>query len=261
MIKYFRVWKQLTSCAISSYLSNRLDSFSYFLGKLLRFGFFLILIYAIFNYTDQLAGYSKYQVLIFFLTFNLMDVLPQAFFRGIYMFRNNVRHGNFDYVLAKPVNPLFYSLTQLTDLLDIIFLLPIIGLLAYTAGQLPNPVGVTQIVAYFVFVVLGQLIILGIHIISAGLTVWTAESDNFIWLYRELMTIGRFPPEIFSPNIQLFFTFILPIIIITALPSKMLLGLFDWQSLVLSLLYATIFFVAAIIFWNLSLKKYSSASS
>ena len=36
--KYFRVWKQLSSLAVGSYLTNRIDSAAYFVGKVIRFG-------------------------------------------------------------------------------------------------------------------------------------------------------------------------------------------------------------------------------
>ncbi len=146
MKKYYKVWKQLSSCAISSYLSNRIDSSCYFAGKIIRFAFFLLLIFSIFKFTDTMAGYGKYEVILFFLTFNLMDTLAQAFFRGIYYFKNDVRKGNFDYVISKPVNPLFYSLARMTDILDIIFLLPIISLVIYTIFKLSIAVTLLNII-------------------------------------------------------------------------------------------------------------------
>src|SRR4030042_4708591 len=118
MKKYFRIWKQLLILAAGSYLSNRIEYGSYFLGKILRFSFFFIMILSIFNRTQSLAGYTKYQVIIFFLTAFFTDSIGQAFFRGIYLFRQDVQRANFDYVISKPVNPLFYIMSRMTDILD-----------------------------------------------------------------------------------------------------------------------------------------------
>ncbi len=258
--KYFRIWKQLSNCAISSYLSSRLDAVSYFTGKVIRFSFFLVLIISIFHFTSSLAGYSKYEVIFFFLTFNLMDVLAQAFFRGIYMFQGDIRRGNFDYLISKPVNPLFYCLTRLTDILDILFLIPIVILLFYVGSQLAL-VSFLNILAYLFFVFLGLVIILALHIFSACVTIWTAQSEGIIWLYRDLMALGRFPPEIFSPLIQILFTFVLPIIVIVAFPVKALLGILPWYWAIFAFVYALGFFTLSLWFWQISLKKYASASS
>ena len=259
--KYVRIWKQLTSLAVGSYLSNRIDSVAYFAGKAVRFGFFLLLIISIFSFTDNLAGYTKYEVILFFLTFNLIDVMSQALFRGIYAFRFDIQRGNFDFILSKPVNPLFYSLSRLTDILDIIFLAPILFLIVYVMGKLPLPPGPTQVLNYVVLVLAGMIMILGIHIISAGITIWKLESENFIWLYREAITIGRFPPEVYSVTIRSLFTFVIPVILAVAFPVKAVLRALDWKWTMFVLLYTFGFFGSSLIVWKASLKSYSSASS
>jgi len=259
--KYIRIWRQLSSLAIGSYWSNRIDSAAYLAGKVFRFGFFLLMIISLFSFTDELAGYSKYEVVLFFLTFNLIDVLSQALFRGIYAFRGDIQRGNFDFVLSKPVNPLFYSLSRLTDILDILFLAPIILLIIYVMGKLPSLPGPTQVLLYVALVLAGMVIILGIHILSASITIWKIESENFIWLYREAMTIGRFPPEVYSPTIRALFTFIVPVIIAVAFPVKAVLHTLDWRWILFAMVYAAGFLGFSLLVWKASLKAYSSASS
>ncbi|TSD01117.1 MAG: hypothetical protein Athens071425_483 [Parcubacteria group bacterium Athens0714_25] len=259
--KYFKIWKQLVSCAAGSYLSNRLESGGYFLGKMVRFGFFLLLIVSIFNYTNTMAGYSKYEVILFFLTFNLLDVLAQAFFRGIYHFGNDVKQGNFDYNLVKPVNPLFYLMSRITDILDMILLIPIGGFIFFVVGKLPIAIGLENILSYLFFIMSGLIIVVAFHILGACVIIWSTENENTIWLYRDLMNVGRFPPEIFSPTIQNVFIFVIPVIIIVAFPAKAFLGILSWQWMVFGLLYAILFFVTSLLIWKISLKKYSSASS
>ncbi len=259
--KYARIWMQLSRLAIGSFLSNRIDSGAYLAGKLVRFGFFLLLIVSLFSYTDTLAGYSKHEVILFFLTFNLIDVLSQALFRGIYAFRFDVQRGNFDFVLSKPVDPLFYCLCRMTDILDIIFLLPIVVLIVYVMGKLPVPPGPVQVLHYVLLVLAGMTAVLGIHIITAGITIWKLESENAIWLYREAMTLGRFPPEVYSPTVRSVFTFVLPVILAVAFPAKAALRLLDWQGTLFALGYAACFFGFSLVLWRASLKAYSSASS
>lgn len=259
--KYVRIWKQLSSLAIGSYWSNRIDSAAYFAGKLVRFGFFLLLIASLFSFTDNLAGYSKYEAVLFFLTFNLIDVSAQALFRGIYAFRVDIQRGNFDFVLSKPVNPLFYSLSRMTDILDIILVIPIVVLIVLVMGKLPEPPDAVHVILYSMLVLAGMVIILGIHIISASIAIWKIESENFIWLYREAMTIGRFPPEVYSPTVRSLFTFVIPIIIAVAFPVKILLNTLDWRWTVFTMLYSAAFFGFSLIVWKAGLKAYSSASS
>jgi ABC-2 type transport system permease protein len=108
---------------------------------------------------------------------------------------------------------------------------------------------------------LGFLIILGIHILSAGVMIRSVESENLIWLYRNTISAGRFPPEVYSPVVKFIFTFIIPVIIIVGFPTKALFGLLSWPWMIFAFFYALVFFWLSIIFWKSSLKKYSSASS
>ncbi|MBI4812129.1 ABC-2 family transporter protein [Candidatus Falkowbacteria bacterium] len=261
MSKYYKVLKQLITLASGSYLSSRLDSVAYFLGKIVRFTFFLIFILSLFKFTETFVGYSKYEAVLFFLTFNLADVLAQALFRGIYMFKNDVKLGNFDFVLSKPINPLFYSFMRLTDILDTIFLIPIVSLIIFTVIKLGVAISFNNVFLYILFLTFSQLIIMGIHVLAASLTIWATEAENFIWLYRESMTVGRFPPEIFPSALQWIFTLIIPVIIIVAFPAKALLGVLNWQWAVFALIYAIGFFAISLLVWKISLKHYSSASS
>lgn len=259
-MKHLRIWIKLTKNAFSSFLSNRLDSVSYLLGKLLRFGFFLILIHSLFEHTSTLAGYTREQTLIFFLTFNVVDVLTSAFFRGIYFFKSDVLRGAFDGVLTKPVNALFYSLSRLTDLLDFIFLLPIVFLLIKNIVALPQ-VTFVQVFSYILLLFFGLIIATSIHIFSAAISLRTAESDNVIWLYREVVALGRFPPEILSSQLQIIFTYFLPVIVIVAFPVKALFGTLPLWSFFVSPLLTLLFLGFSIILWRHSLRFYSSASS
>lgn len=258
---YIRVWRRLVINSFSAFASNRLDSFSYLAGKLIRFGFFWLFIVSIFHFTDTLAGYNKYEVLLFFLTFNLVDVLSQVLFRGIYMFKSAVNRGKFDFTLTKPINPLFYSLSRLTDLMDLIFLGPIIGLLIYVIVKLPISLSIAPIAIYFATLFLALILTLSIHIISAAVTIITIESDQVIWFYRESMTLGRFPMDVYSQTVQLIFTFIMPIFIIVAFPARALLGLVTKPLFAAAILVTLVFFLFSLIIWQYALRQYSSASS
>ncbi len=259
-MRYIRVWIQLTRLAFSTYLSNRMDSGSYLVGKIIRFAFFWLMIVSIFRFTETMAGYTQYEVLLFFLTFNIVDVLSQAFFRGIYFFKKDIIKGTFDFALSKPNNALFFALFRMSDLLDFLFLIPIFGLLIFVLAHIPN-VTLISLLLYSVFIVIGLIIQLGIHIFAAALTLRTLDSDNLVWLHRETIGIGRFPPEILSHTLQVIFTYIVPIIIAVAFPVKALLHELTSYDSIVACGVAVLFVYGSLLLWKHNLKHYSSASS
>ncbi len=261
MKKYFRVWKQLANLSISSYFSNRIEYGTYFIGKVIRFGFFWLMVVSIFSHTESVSGYSKYQTILFLLTAFFIDSLSQAFLRGAYDFRNDVKKGTADYLLVKPISPLFVVMLRLTDIIDIaavtLLLIPIV-IIFFKIGIAIN---YFNIILYALFVLLGLVVVAAIHIMSVALTVWTMESESFIWVYRSSMFAALFPPEIFSGTVQIIFTFILPIIVIVSLPVKVALGLANFQGVAAGLAVAFVIFTGSLLLWRAALKHYSSASS
>src|SRR5258708_31177303 len=102
------------------------SSFGYLLGKLVRISFFLFFLFSIFKHTDALVGYTLPEVALFFLTFNIIDILAQLFFRGIYGIRALIREGDFDYFLIQPANVLFRVAFTTVDFLDVLTVIPVI---------------------------------------------------------------------------------------------------------------------------------------
>src|SRR5712671_3303205 len=103
MSKYLRIWARLAAMSFMVQMQSFVSSFGYLLGKLLRIGFFLFFLSSIFKHTNAVAGYTLQEVALFFLTFNIVDILAQLFFRGIYGIRGLIREGDFDYFLIQPV--------------------------------------------------------------------------------------------------------------------------------------------------------------
>jgi ABC-2 type transport system permease protein len=97
--------------------------------------------------------------------------------------------------------------------------------------------------------------------LSACLTLIYIESDSVIWLYRYVLTFGRFPPEVFPPFLQGFFTFILPVFVVIAFPVKSLIGILGPTGLVLAPTISLAIFILSIYFWRSAIWRYQSDSS
>ncbi len=260
MKKYLRVWYLTTSNAVSKDLSNRLGAFLFVLGKasrLLLFGAFLFLL---FSNRRTLAGYSLPEAILFFLTFNLIDSLSQLLFRGVYYFRNLVVRGELDYILSRPIRPLFAVLTSHTDVLDFILLWPIAAALVFSFSKIPG----LNLLNYFVYLALifnGLLLAAAFHILILALAITTSEVDNAVMIYRDLSSLGRVPVDLYREPIRFLVTFVLPVGIMVTFPVKALMGLLSLPVILISLVVTAVFFIFSLKVWGRSLRDYSSASS
>lgn len=102
MQKYLKIWLRTSLASVQGMLTHRGGAVLFLAGKWLRFGLFIFLLQILHQRLARLDSYSFEQLLTFFLVFNLVDLVPQIFFRGIYWFRNQVVSGEFDFVLLAP---------------------------------------------------------------------------------------------------------------------------------------------------------------
>lgn len=261
-MKYLKVWWRLAQIRFKQlYLESRLDSIFLMSGKLVRFTFFLIFIVSLLSSTKELAGYSFYQTLLFFMTFNLVDITTQFLLRGTYNIQGMINNGSLDLFLTQPVNVLFRVFSDLIDLIDLATLVPVISILAVVILRLETPIGPEHLLFYLLLCVNGILIATSIHIFIIGMSTLTQEISSQIWIYRDLMTMGRFPVDIYSQTLQITLTFVVPIAVMVSFPAKVLLGVLQPSWIIGSFVIGLLFFAASLRFWRFALKNYTSIST
>src|SRR3990167_2935322 len=119
IFKYIKLWWMMTFMVSQNSFVSRFGAILFVIGKLIRFSFFLFFLLIIVSRTNAIIGYTLWQVILFYITFNIIDSLAQFFLREVYRFRNYVVSGDFDYFLTKPVPVLLRLLFGGSDILDV----------------------------------------------------------------------------------------------------------------------------------------------
>lgn len=260
MIRYFRVWWLYTINSFQVQLNVRWAFLLFLLAKILRFATFMFFLVILVKSTKVLAGYNLDQVILFFLSFNLLDIVSQLLLREVYRFRGAILSGNFDFYLLKPLNPLFRSLFTGADLFDFITLIPLIFAVVYFINKLAllSPI---NLASYSLMLLVGFLVALSFHILVLSLGILTTEVDNAIFIYRDLVGMGRVPVDIYMEPIRGLITFVIPVAVMMSFPAKALLGELSAFNFFYALIFAALLFFISLKVWGWSLKQYSSASS
>lgn len=228
-------------------------------GKVIRFLFLLFLIYIVFSKTRLVKGYSLNQMIIFYLTFNIIDSTAQLLFREVYRFRPQVISGSFDLTLLKPHHPFLRVLVGGVDFLDLLLLIPYIFLTIYFIFQLPTSnLKLLSFFLYFLLIINSLIIATAFHIVVLSLAIFTTQVDHTIMIYRDMTALGRFPLEIYKEPIRGIFTFIIPVGIMMNFPAKVLFNLLSWESILLSFVVSSMLLLFSLKLWNSALKRYQS---
>lgn len=261
LITYLRIWYLNSANALQQAFVNRYTNLLFFVGKAIRFGMTLVVLLLINQNIQTFAGYSADEMLVFFLTYNFIDTIAQVFFRGTYFFSNEIRNGEFDFTLTKPVNPLFQALTGKPDFNDAVFIIPSTLISLWIASQLDLNISLVSFLWYLIMLLNGFLIAIGLHILIISIGIITTEIDGAVWIYRDFMQLGRFPVNIYLAPLKYALFFLVPIGMMITIPSEFLLQVDPTFSATTVLIFGVAFLLICLKIWNLSLKKYSSASS
>ena len=258
--KYGRIWLRTASMAMQAQLTYRLGSFGFLLGKMMRLLFFFAFVVAVFSHVESVAGYSLVETALFFLTFNLVDMAAQILFRGVYGARRTVAEGDFDFYLIQPCSPLFRMVCSTVDFLDLLTIVPVLVMTGMVFARLP-PLPWTSYALYGLLLVNAVVLIFAVHVGVAALAVRTQELESAIWIYRDVMFMGKFPVDVYAPAVRWALTLLVPIAVMTTFPAKALLGLLSpaWTLYALALSGGSV--AAALLFWRDSLDRYTSSSS
>ncbi len=257
--KYLKIWWIMSKNSFVMVISQKLSLSVFLIGKVIRFSFFFIFLFFLLKGSTTLAGYSGTQVIFFFLTFNIIDIVSQFLFREVYKFRPMIVNGDFDLVLVKPINSLFRVLLGGADIIDLITIPPVIAATVYFGSLLqPNFV---EVILYLALLLNGLLMAMAFHILVLSLAIITMEIDHTVMIYRDITNLGRLPVDIYKQPLQMFLTYLIPVGVMITFPAKALMGLVSAGGIAVSLAVGLAVLLISFRFWNLALRKYSSASS
>lgn len=259
---YLRVWLKLTTQQFQSQVANSRGAAALFIfGKLFRLGTAFLMVYVIVGRAKLIAGYDLSQAVFILALFNLISSLTQLFMRGIYIFRQKVVDGTFDFYLLNPLSELFYSLFSYTDPLDLILFIPYVSIMVWAWIGTGFPITFINILILILVVIIAETMILAWHIFMIGIGIKYLEVDNTIMLYRDLERMAAMPIEIYGKYGSAVLTYIFPFALIATIPARIIFSLYNpWYLLGFALL-AVFQLKLSLLFWSKCLESYSSASS
>ena len=219
-------------------------------------------------------GWNEYQYFAFMATGMLINALVEALFMpNMANFSELIRTGNLDFALLKPIDTQFLISFEKMDLAMLNQILLSIGLLIYAISNLPTgtEVRVTagSVALYVLFVVVGVTILYSLMISLASTAIWFGRNQGLYDFWFYITVFARYPRSIYQTAtpagdvIRFVFTFILPILVVVTVPSRVLLDTLGNQSWLagVGLAAAGVGLVVSRMIFTWSLRSYRSASS
>lgn len=259
---YARVWLKLTSQQFQSQVANaRGAAILFILGKLFRLGTAFLMLYVIMGRAKLIVGYTLSEAIFILALFNFVGTFAQLFMRGIYIFRQKLIDGTFDFYLLNPLSELFYSLFSYTDPMDALLLFPYLGIVGWAWINTGYPISLGNILLMILVLVIVFIMIIAWHITILAIGVKYLEVDNTIMLYRDLEKMAAMPIEIYGKFGVAVMSYLFPFALMATIPARLVFSLYNPMFLLGFAVLALLQFRFSLFLWRRSLLSYSSASS
>ena len=261
--RYLAIYGALWRNSVVRELMFKANFLMWIVVETLWFGLQLSFMAVIYSHTDEIATWSKWEVILLVGAAQFI----QQIFHGIFLnnctqLSENIRTGKLDFMLLLPVNTRFLISMRTVDLGAFVNAGLAVAVMFYAASRIPLSPSMLQIAGFLLLCVAGILIHYSLMFALSCISFWTVKAQGIVWGYYNLFNIARLPDAAFRGFFRAFFTFAIPMLIVANVPVKLLADKLTspWEMLLLVAMAAACF-AGSSWFWRRSVKNYTSASS
>jgi len=259
---YLRLYVIIEAQYIKARLQYRADfiisSVGMFFSSLATLGIFWV----IFNSIPNLAGWT-FTEMIFIYAFYMIAISPmQILFDNTWQLRFHVQQGTFLKYYFRPLNMMFYYMSEVFDLKGLTQLAAGILLLIYASVKLGLGWTLPKVALLCLTLFSAALVQISIILMAGCAAFWVVDSYPVLGLAWKLREFAPYPMNIFDGLYRLAFTFVLPIGFVAFYPSQLFLHPQDVSPLVyFSPIIGLGLFALAYRVWTLGVNSYTGTGS
>lgn len=234
----------------------------------MNLGYYLL----IFQFTTTIGegtGWGKFQFFVFLATTLFVNSIVQAFFMpNCEEFSELIRTGGLDFALLKPIDTQFLISLRKIDWSALSNFFFAACLLAYSLANLPEWPGLLPMALYPLYLACGVAIMYSLMITLSATSVWLGRNQTLYDFWFYITNFSRYPMEIYrgavGEPLRLFFTFVIPVLVVVNVPAQLLakpLETQSWPLAVFALFAAVASLWASRLIFRQAMLSYRSASS
>jgi len=261
--KYINLWKAFFKNSLSRDMEFKMN----FILELFIDAIFYISLFFFFKiilqFQNSFGDFNEEAIIIFLILVYLIDSIYIFFLGGnVFEVNNQVKSGDLDFTVIKPVNPQFFiSFRYVNSYAIISIVILTILLIKLTYQYHDNQFLIMKYFLLDISIFLGIIIFYSIEFIIACLVFWFRNFSYAGWLAGELTKYSRRPDSIYYDWFRKILFSFLPMALIASVPARMLLFDFDPRLLLIQFCVAALFFTLSVLIWRKGLMRYESASS
>ena len=259
------IYLRLATAAVKSRMEYR--------GSFLIFFFVLILFYmaqlltigVVVQKFKSIGGWSMGEMAFLYSLLILSQGLVASLYSGLVDFSNQVRDGNYDRILVRPLSPLIHVIMNGFEITGVAHIILGVGSFIVANSFLEIHWGFINISMFILVVLGGSLILAGIRIIIAAIAFWAINNNSLVHLFvyssREFLL---YPLNIYSGGVKFLLTFLIPLGFINFYPAHFFLNKSTGDMFHPIFIYSTfpvgvVLYMFSLYIWKIGQDAYESA--
>lgn len=222
----------------------------------------VLFLFFVFQNVPHIQGWN-FDQLLFILGLSLIPKsIDHIFTDNIWQLGHKlIQTGDFFKYLIRPLNPLFYLVSETFIHPDGFGeLLSGMAIMAYAAPKLHLTLGMGKLLAVTTLLICSSLIFTAVKLVFATVAFWTVISLPLMTMTYSVSNFVRYPVEIYNGFIRAILIWVLPFAFTAYFPAQYIL--FDkLEYLLLTPVVSSVAFGLAYAFWSLGLRHYEMTGS
>ena len=253
--------KSIITLRIKWEMAFKLNALFGFFAQIIYLVGSILTIYVLFSNVESIGGWTRAQFLALIATLELLQQINLRFFRqGLRSLPYLVQRGYLDTYLVRPCwTPILIALKGV-DVLGLWRCSLGVGILVYSFYISSKPT-IIQFLGYLLSFFFSLTILVLLNACLVCLSFWLIEVNNLYFVVDDLSEFARYPDSVYHGVIREILTTILPLVLLSSYPARILMNGFNVNLLFHQTLVLIFFGVLSLVLWRKGLRHYQGASS
>ncbi len=260
MIKHLRYIRQIIIINFSYFLAYRLNLINEFLSSTIWGSFSFVSIILLTTKATSVYGWSREELYILTGSFGIIYGLFAVFMiRNMNRFEVVMDRGLLDYHLLKPIDAQFTLSSWVINYAASVRIFIGLAIVSVYSSRMHLVIDAWTIIGYICLLLFGIIIMYCVWFTAAIVLIWNPRLSNVIEVMYTVSNIAKYPPEMFNAIKNVLF-FMIPITLMIATPTKVLLHKILLGDIFWLVFSALLIFYLTRRLWIYSLRHYTSAN-
>lgn len=255
---YFIIEKQYIKARMQYRADFIISSIGMFFSSLATLGVFWVIL----NSVPSLAGWSLMEM-VFIYAFYMIAISPmQILFDHAWQIRFHILQGTFLKYYFRPLNMMFYYMSEMFDLKGLTQLIVGVVLLIYASIQLHVDWTLLRVLLLSMTLFSAALVQISIIVAASCAAFWVLDSYPVLGLAWKLREFAPYPMSIFDGAFRFTFTYVIPIGFVAFYPAQLFLRPEEVSPLIyFSLVVGIGLFAITYWIWTKGVNSYTGTGS